>query len=560
VNEQSDRFRSFISVMIALVTVLASITAFMQSYSSAQDTASDRRAQKLSLEATNRRLTGILQFSYDWEGAFQTWREVDLQVTSAELEGDPAAAERYRALRDELLALSPLLKPPYFDGEPWTFPDTYRYESDLYLVDATRLSEQFAAEAEVGNAWHNLANVFVIQLSLLAVTLSLFGLSTMMKGMIRLLFVVVGSSIILVNLVWTGILLILPKPSINMIAIDAYAQGVGQSYQAYDQTDSREAIKLFDQAIAAKPDYANAYYERGNAYYNLGEYEAAITDYEAAIENGRADANARWNLGWTYYLVGRYDEAAAINEMQIADDPTLIGLRFNQALVLLARGDFSTAESEYNDTILEAERQVTEAHAAGVEPSASLWFYLDAAALDLQNLLDQLNGTPKSWNEAPTPDLIPGNPDQIVSFAREQIKVIKEASVGLEYTGRLPDTSVNMTVTDFAYGIASYDDQGYVSDFKEMEVFPNSTAEASVYFEYSGDLPEHQFLWKVYQNGVENRSMRDLWDIDLGESSAWYKTIGFSYTNIFVLPPAEYTVELYVDYRLIKTGTFQIEE
>jgi len=559
-NGQTDRFRSFISIMIAVVTVLASVTAFLQSYASTQNAESDGRAKALSIEATKKRLTGALQFSYDWQGAFGAWREVDLQVTSAELAGDEPLAERYRSVREEMRNISPLLQEPYFSGEPWTFPDSYKYEADVYLVEATRLSEQFAAESEVGNNWNRVANAFVIQLSLLAVTLSLFGLSSNMKGLTRGLFVTVGSGIVLFNIGWTGILLLLPMPQVNMPAIEAYAKGYGQRYQAYTDEGYQAAIELFNQAIAADPDYANAYYERGNAYYDLGDYNSAIADYETALDKGRNDANVRWNLGWTYYLVGRYEDAYAMNRAQIADDPTLVGVRYNQALVLLARGDIDAAVAEYQEVLKEAERQVIEAHNAGLEPSAGLWFYTNAAALDLQNLVDRLAGSDRSSIEAPPAESVAGDHNQIIQTALEQIKIIKEASVALEYYGRLPDTSPNAS-TEFVFGHDTYDENGNFVSFDEYTTFDNNTSEVTVYFEYHGDPPQHQVLWKIYQNGIENRSFREEWEFeDMVDGSAWYKYIGYGYTNVFVLPPAEYRVELYVDYRLIQTGTFFVEE
>ena len=557
-NDQNERFKKIISVMIAVVAVFASISAFLQSYASAQDAESDRRAQKLSLEATNKRFTGTLQFSYDWQGAFQTWRELDLQAASAELAGDTISAQRYKKLRDKVLVLSPMLAPPYFNGESWTFPDTSKYEADLYLVEATRLSEEFSAEAEVGNVWHDRANVFVIQLSFFAVTLSLYGLSITMKGMVRGLFIVIGSGIVVFNLIWTGIILLFqPTPTINTQAIDAFSQGVGKAYEYKDE----EAVALFDQAIAADPTYANAYYERANSYYNLGNYTNAILDYRNALDNGRDDANVRWNLGWVYYLEGRFEDAYNMNQPQVAADPTLIGLRFNQALILLVEGRMDEAASEFNATILEAERQVKEARTAGQEPPANLWFYMDAAALDLQNLIDQMEGNPKYWTEAPGGNLVRGNPEQVIQFARDQIKFIKEASVSLEYAGHLPAATVTMSVPYFSFGHDLYDQTtGELIDFEEYTSFPSDTSEVTVYFEYDG-LPQEHLLWKVYQDGYEFISMRTEWDIaTIQDNPSWYKYLGYGYTNVFVMPAGEYIVELYADYHLVATDTFYIEE
>ena len=43
------------------------------------------------------------------------------------------------------------------------------------------------------------------------------------------------------------------------------------------------AIADYNEAISLKPDYAEAYYNRGNAYYKLDQYQQAIEDYNKAI-------------------------------------------------------------------------------------------------------------------------------------------------------------------------------------------------------------------------------------------------------------------------------------
>ena len=43
------------------------------------------------------------------------------------------------------------------------------------------------------------------------------------------------------------------------------------------------AIDDYNEAIRLKPDYANAYNNRGSAYSRLGQYQLAIEDYNEAI-------------------------------------------------------------------------------------------------------------------------------------------------------------------------------------------------------------------------------------------------------------------------------------
>ncbi|HLF72780.1 MAG TPA: tetratricopeptide repeat protein [Anaerolineales bacterium] len=550
------RFDKLISLLIASVAVLVAITAFLQNFASNRSSQANRTAQALAIESTNREVSGALQYSYDWQGAFQTWYEIDLQITAAEQSGDTAAAERYRALREKIVPLSPLLTAPYFNTDK-NWSDTNKYVSDVYLIDSTRLSELFEAHAAVGRAWSDIANAFVIQLTLLTVTLSLFGLSTTLRGRVRWLFVIVGSGLVLLCVLWMGLALIQPRPEVSEQAIDAYAEGVGLAYQEKYE----DAIAAFDRALAIKPDYANAIYERGFTYLTMNDYERAISDLLAARDAGREGVYTQWNLGWAYYLQGRFEEAIQANTAILDSDHTVIGMRTNQALNYLAIENLEQARQEYDAILQEVERQVVEARNNDREPSASLWYYMDAASIDLQGLIDQLDGNPKVWTEAPEPQLVRGDHAQIRAFALEQIKRLKEATLALEYTGQLPPEQEVMQVSPFAFGsITKKDEQGYVTEFEAVAdaAFPQYTPSVDVQFTYSGHVPTRQIMWKVFHNGVEDASFRSVWDPDLSGSDTWYKTVGYNYTNVFVLPPGEYVVELYVDYHLVQTGTFYV--
>ena len=54
--------------------------------------------------------------------------------------------------------------------------------------------------------------------------------------------------------------------------------------QIIDYESMKKAIKDYGQAIKFKPNFAEAYNNRGNAKNKLGRYEEAIKDYDQAIE------------------------------------------------------------------------------------------------------------------------------------------------------------------------------------------------------------------------------------------------------------------------------------
>ena len=191
-TQKEQRFENMVTVLIASVAIWVAITAYFQNYASNLSDQARRRAQQYAIDSTKSEVSGVIQFSYDWQGAFQTWKELDWQITAAIQNGDKEAEERYRKLQEKIEPLSPIFGAEYFDRF-YSYPDSYKYESDLYLVESTRLSETYLAESELGNFTDNVADSLIVQLTLLTVSLSLYGLSMALRGKIRWLFVAVGS-------------------------------------------------------------------------------------------------------------------------------------------------------------------------------------------------------------------------------------------------------------------------------------------------------------------------------------------------------------------------------
>ena len=559
-KSSEQRFENMATILIASVAIWVAITAYFQNYASNISDQARRRAQQYSIEATKKEVNGTIQFSYDWQGAFQTWRELSWQITAAEQDGDTKAVERYQQLQERIAPLSKMLGPQYFDPA-YGWPESYKYEAESYLVESTRLSETYLAESELGNFTDNVADSLIVQITLLTVSLSLYGLSMALKGQVRWLFIIVGSGIVAFCVMWLGwsLLNLFIRPEVDQEAITAYAEGVGLVYQGRYE----ESIDKFTLAIQESQYYAKAYYERGLSYYELGDLQTAISELEAAREQGmQDDISLNWNLGWIYYLSGEYDKAIETNDRILSSNPEVLGMRMNQAISYLSKGDFENSQAQYDLLIQEAQKQVNDARAQNAEPSASLWFYMDAGALDLQNLIDQLDNNPKDWTQAPQANMITGDHAAIREFAVSQMKRIKESTVSLEYTGQLPEGQNVMQVQPFVFGqITGTDDQGFITGFEPTadNIIPFGEDSFTVEFTYTGTPPK-QMLWKVYVNGYEDQSLRIVSSEDISGGETWYKTFGYSYTNIFILSEGEYTVELYADNILVQSGTFHVQE
>lgn len=557
-QSENKKFDNLVTILISTVAIWVSITAYFQNYASNLSEQSRKSAQQYAIEATKREVNGVIQYSYDWQSAYQTWYLLGLQVTSAEQSGDTVAAERYRRLQEKIVPLSKMLQPQYFDPSTGIL-DTSRYESESYLVEATRLSETYLAESASGNFTNNLADGLIVQITLLTVALSLYGLSLALSGRVKWLFVIVGSGIVGFCMLWLGwsLIQILTRPTVNQAAITAYANGFGLAYQYRNE----EAITNFTEAIQADPSYAKAYYQRGMAYYQLGDFNKSISEMEQARSLGLDDVNINWNLGWIYYINGQYDKAIEANERILSTRPDVIGMRTNQALNYLALGDLTQAQTQYDLLIQEVNRQVSDAKKNNSWPSASLWYYMDAATLDLESLSATVNGTTKYWQQAPPANLIRGEPNAVRDFAAQKIKQLKEITIALEYTGQLPTSQQNMQVSPFVFGqITSYADDGSIEAFEPLA--SNSLAYGektfSVEFNYEGPATQ-QLIWRVYVDGYENSYLRRVFTLDISSGGTWYQTFGFGYTDIFILGQGEYLIELYIDNQLAQSGVLEVK-
>lgn len=550
------RSEKLVAFLIASVTVLAAIITFLQTYTSGKGDEADRTSVQFAIQAMQVRTSGETRVSHEWQGAYQTWYELDLQAIAADLAGDSAAAARYRTVRDRIAGLSPLLSPAYFDANSNLNPNTYGYQADEYVVEATRLSEKFSAYNKIGDAWDERSRTLIVNLTILAVSLSLYGLSITIKGFMRYIFIALGSLAAVVVVVWAGLTMLLPLPRLPEEAINSYANGMGQSWRG----DYEGAIQSFDAALSIQPGYANALYERGNAYYFTGNYEAAAANYEASIRAGRSDTNVGWNLGWTYYLLGRFGDAIRVDRATLEQDPALVGVRFNLGLALMVNGQLEEARGEYQNGVNQAIHEVASAQAEGSQPPSSFWYYMDASATDIDSLLHALDNNTRAWMEAPVSGTIVADPAQVRALAAEVFALLKGTTASLELTGKMPPQGQLGTVTAFSFGQEELDAQGNFVRYNTATTFPNGMKEVWILFDYSGMRTGASEVWKVYRNGVEDPTLRVVNTWQLAEQGSGVKSISYAYTDLLVFNPGEYTVELYIDYQLARRGTFTVQE
>jgi hypothetical protein len=141
------------------------------------------------------------------------------------------------------------------------------------------------------------------------------------------------------------------------------------------------------------------------------------------------------------------------------------------------------------------------------------------------------------------------------------MKRMKETTIALEYTGQLPANQLVSQVSNVTIGkVTGTDAEGFITGFEPSvnDVIPYGEKSFSVEFNYSGE-PTSNLIWRVYVNGYEDAAMRAVSNEDLSLGDTWYRSFGFEYTNVFILSPGEYVVELYADNVLILRKFFYVQ-
>ncbi|MBA4719368.1 MAG: AAA family ATPase, partial [Nitrosopumilus sp.] len=119
---------------------------------------------------------------------------------------------------------------------------------------------------------------------------------------------------------------------------------------AYDKKgESDRAIQDFNQAIELNSDFAGAFNNRGVAYDKKEEFDRAIKDYNQAIKLNSEYANAFHNRGLAYRKIGK--EKEAIQDFKKADklDPTISQKQGFLKATFKNLGPIKNAEIELND-------------------------------------------------------------------------------------------------------------------------------------------------------------------------------------------------------------------
>lgn len=138
-------------------------------------------------------------------------------------------------------------------------------------------------------------------------------------------------------------------------AVEADPEFAGGYYNLgnlhYDLKQYDRASVYFQKAIALKPDFAEAYYNLGNLYYDTGNYVRAIENFEKVIALKPDFAETHFQMGNALYGLREYDRAAGYFEKAIALKPQFVAAYYNLGDLYYRTGQFDAAVGAYRRAI-----------------------------------------------------------------------------------------------------------------------------------------------------------------------------------------------------------------
>ena len=121
--------------------------------------------------------------------------------------------------------------------------------------------------------------------------------------------------------------------------------------EVIEKNNTQETLSAYDRAISLKPDFAEAYYNRGIAKQLLGDYKDAIADYDRAISLNPDFAEAYTNHGYLKEMLGQPEAAIADYDRAISLNPDDFRAYYNRGIAKRLLGDYKDAIADFDQTI-----------------------------------------------------------------------------------------------------------------------------------------------------------------------------------------------------------------
>lgn len=130
-------------------------------------------------------------------------------------------------------------------------------------------------------------------------------------------------------------------------ALDKFKKGV----EKLEKNDAKAAVPLFDEAIAAYPNFAVAYHQKGSALLKENELDKALEAFVKAIELKPDYVEAKYSVGYTQYLKKNYEVAAAVFDDVVKQKADMVDAQMYQGISLFYLKNADAAESILKKTV-----------------------------------------------------------------------------------------------------------------------------------------------------------------------------------------------------------------
>ena len=130
-------------------------------------------------------------------------------------------------------------------------------------------------------------------------------------------------------------------------ALDKFKKGV----ERLEKNDAKGAVPLFDEAIAAYPNFPAAYHQKGTALLKENELDKALEAFVKAIELKPDYVEAKFSVGYVQYQKKNYEVAAAVFDDVLKQKPEMIDAQMYQGISLFYLKNTDAAEVVLKKTV-----------------------------------------------------------------------------------------------------------------------------------------------------------------------------------------------------------------
>nr|GFB30273.1 hypothetical protein [Tanacetum cinerariifolium] len=133
----------------------------------------------------------------------------------------------------------------------------------------------------------------------------------------------------------------------RQVAEKAYNAGLA----SFNNHNYSAALTSFDQALAAKPDFAAAYANRAATRLALKEYPAAVSDYDQALKLEPSAYAAYFGRGQAREATGQLTEAETDYGAALKANPTYAPAWYNRGVLRFEHGEYQAAHDDFSGAV-----------------------------------------------------------------------------------------------------------------------------------------------------------------------------------------------------------------